>query len=88
EILLYVGFSTGAYIFGGDYPTDLFQRFFNELKTYSPKYQDSSNKYLYYSLDNAGIFFNQFNDIFKKYNDINREEFKQRKIKKMEDELN
>ena len=37
ETLLYISYPTGAYIFGGDYPTEFFQKFFLELKTYNPK---------------------------------------------------
>jgi hypothetical protein len=87
ELLLCIGFSTGAYIFGQDYPTDLFQKFFNELKTYKPKYTDTSNKNLFYSMDNAKEIFNSFNDILKKYHDLNKDDFKQRKIKELGKQL-
>ena len=87
ELLLYISFSTGAYIFGEDYPVDLFARFFNELKGYNPKYTDTTNKSLYYSLDNAGVVSNDFEGILKKYYEINKEDFKQRKIQKMKEEL-
>lgn len=88
ELLFLINFSTGAYIFGDDYPTELFQEFWQELKSYKPKYVDSHNNYLYFSLDNAGKIFNEFNDILKKYYEKNRLDAKQRKIKKLQEELN
>jgi len=87
ERLLVISFPTGAYIFGDDYPEDLFKKFFLELKSFNPKYTDSHNHGLYYSMDNAGKVFNNFKNIMNKYNELNREDYKQRRIKKMKDEL-
>lgn len=87
ELLLSISFPTGAYIFGDDYPKDLFSQFFSELKSYNPKYLDTANKSLYFSLDNAGIIFNKFKSILEKYYKLNKEDFKKRKIKRMKDEL-
>lgn len=87
ELLLSIGFSTGAFMFGSDYPTELFKEFFQELKTYNPKYSDTVNKNLYFSMDNAGKIFNEFPEILKKYSEKNKEDFKLRKIKKMREEL-
>jgi len=87
ELLLYFNYPTGAFMFGGDYPTEFFQRFFSELKTYKPKYTDTNNKSLYFSMDNAGKIFNEYEAILKKYYEENKEDMKQRKIKKMKDDL-
>jgi len=87
ELLLQISFSTGAYIFGNDYPKELFQLFFDELVSYSPKYKDTANKSLYYSMDNASKIHNEYDSIIKKYHELNEEDFKQRKIKRMEAEL-
>ena len=87
ELLLRIAFSIGPYIFGGDYPTDFFYKFFQELKTYNPKYIDSANRSLYFSMDNAGKIFNEFNSILSKYNEMNEEDLKQRQILKMKAEL-
>jgi hypothetical protein len=87
EVLLKIGFPTGPYIFGGDYPEDLFKRFFAELKGYGPKYSDSTNRALYFTPETAKDVFNNFNDILEKYIEINKQEFKQRKIDKMKAEL-
>lgn len=87
ETLLYINYPTGAYIFGGDYPTEFFEKFFLELKTYNPKYVDSANKSLYFDLDNAGKIYNDYDSIIKRYYEENKEDLKQRKIKQLKDEL-
>jgi hypothetical protein len=87
ELLLQISFSTGAYIFGQDYPVELFQKFFFEFMSYNPKYVDTRNNNLYYSLDNAKDIFNNFDAILKKYHEINKEDMKQRTIKKMKEDL-
>lgn len=87
ELLLNIAFPTGAYIFGEDYPKVLFQKFFLELKSYNPKYTDSHNHCLYFSMDNAKDVFNNFVAIYKKYCEINKEDFKQRKIERMKADL-
>lgn len=87
ELLLRISFPTGAYIFGEDYPTDIFQKFFLELKSFNPKYTDTTNKSMYFSMDNSKDIFNSFDSILRKYYEINREDFKQRKIEKMKKEL-
>jgi len=93
ELLFTVGFSTGAYIFGvgemfdKDYPIEFFQKFWMELKTYKPDYIDENNHYLYWNIKNAKDAFNSFDDILKKYYELNREDVKQRRIKKMKEDL-
>ncbi len=83
EMLLHVRFSTGAYIFGDHYPTDLFNRFFAELKTFEPKYCDTTNRCLYFSLNNAANFYNNFESILKKYYELDKAEEDNRKIEKL-----
>lgn len=87
ELLFCISFPTGAYIFGGDYPTEFFQKFFLELKTYKPKYVDTANKSLYFSMDNASEIFNNFDAIMRKYYELNKEDIKQRQILKMKADL-
>ena len=41
ETLLILKFSTGAYFLDDDYPVELFERFFLELKSFGPKFVDS-----------------------------------------------
>ena len=90
EWIYSVGFPTGAYIFGEDYEgqKQLFQDFFEELRTYKPDYEDLHNHDLYWKIENAKEIMSNFNDIFKKYYDLNKEELKQREINKLEAKLN
>jgi hypothetical protein len=87
EWLLNFSYSTGAYIFGDDYPQAIFQDFWNELKTYNPKYIDSTNHNMYFSLENAGKILNDYNSIYSKYCELNRLDSKNRKILKLQAEL-
>lgn len=87
EWLLRISFCTGAFIFGEDYPVDLFQRFWNELKEYNPDFVDSHNHGLYWRLDKAKDIYNNYRSIKNKYYELNKEESKQRKILKMEADL-
>jgi hypothetical protein len=87
ELMIRLSFSTGAYIFGEDYPTELFQQFWQELKTYNPKYCDTTNRNLYFSIENGAKIFNEFTSIMKKYYEINKEDAKNRRIKKLQNEL-
>ncbi len=87
EQLVIFKFPTGAYIFGEDYPTDLFQKFFLELQSFAPDYSDSHNHCLYFNINRAKDVFNSFSGLLKKYYEINKEDAKQRRIKKMKDEL-
>lgn len=87
EQLVCFKFPTGAYIFGSDYPTDFFQKFFLELKGFNPDYSDSNNHSLYFSIGRAKEVFNSFDSILKKYYEINREDVKQRTIAKMKADL-
>jgi len=87
ELLVVFGFSTGAYIFGDDYPKEFFQEFWNELKSYNPTYIDTTNKNMYFSIDTAKDVFNKFPDILKKYYKKNEEDAKQREIKRLKEKL-
>ena len=89
EWLYEVGFSTGAYIFGEDYKEQqqLFQDFFEELRTHKPDYEDLHNYSLYWKIENSKEIILEFKNILNKYRDRNRDELKTRKIKKMEEEL-
>jgi len=89
EWLLNISFSTGAYIFGDDYDyqRQLFQDFFDELKTYKPDYSDTHNNSLYWRLDNAKTIYDEFNDILKKYRERNQSELKQREVDKLRKKL-
>lgn len=87
EFLLCISYPSGAYILGDDYPDKLFQKLFSELKTYNPKYIDTTNKCLYFSLDNAGKIYNDYDSIIKKYHEENKDDLKRRKIERLKAEL-
>jgi hypothetical protein len=93
ELLLEISFPTGPFIFSCDgpfnaeYPQDFFQKFWNELKSYHPDYVDDHNDGLFWKIENASIIFNAFDNILKKYSELNKEDVKQRKIAKLKKEL-
>ena len=87
EYLIKFYYPTGAYIFGDDYPTDLFQKFFLELKSFCPDYMDTVNHSLYFKLENSKDVFNNYDSIVKKYNELNKEDFKQREIIRIQKQL-
>jgi hypothetical protein len=88
EHLLIFSFPTGAYALGDKYPIKLFKEFFEELKTYNPKYCDTNNSTLYFSLDKAKDVFNNFDEIFAKYKYRYNKSAKQREIEELETKLN
>ena len=87
ELLLCISFSTGPYIFGDDYPQDLFRSLWDELRSFGPKYTDSHNHSLYFSEENASGVFNSFGDIIRKYHEINKTDRKKREIERLKKEL-
>jgi hypothetical protein len=87
ERLYVISFPTGAYIFGRDYPTKTFNGFFNELKSYGPKYLDTTNHNLYFTHDKAKEVHENFKEIYKKYNLLVDEELKEQKIESLKKEL-
>lgn len=87
ELLFSLGFPTGPFIFGDINASDFFQKFWLELKKFKPDYIDEKNHYLYWKIENAKDIFNSFDDILNKYNELNHEDIKQRRIKKMKEDL-
>lgn len=87
EWLFTIRFTCGAYIFGDSYPTQTFTAFFNELKTFEPKYIDSANKSLYFTEDKAKAVYDAFWTIFKKYKALVADELKAKRKAELEAEL-
>lgn len=87
ETLLKISFPNGPYVFGGDYPRDLFTEFFNVLKDYKPSYIDTKNNSLYYSLDNAGKVKSDFEKIFNDHKDMYKKWSAENKIKVLQEQL-
>lgn len=86
EYLYKLSFPNGAYEFGDDYNNTLFNKFFNELKSYNPKYCDTPNHSLYYTPENSKAIYDAFPSILKKYHDLSFDK-KQTKIKQLELEI-
>lgn len=87
EWLYCFSFSTGAYIFGQDYPMKTFNGFFNKLKSYEPKYCDSNNHSMYFSKENAAAVHDDFKSIMDEYREVAKAEFKKNRAKKLREEL-
>lgn len=87
EIMLVLSFPTGAYIFGDSYPTELFARMWEEIKSYGYKYVDDINHNVYFSLDVAAPIANGFRDILNKYYKIFKEEANIRRAEELRREL-
>ena len=92
EELMSFDFPTGAYIFGNDYDKELFNEFFEELKTYGYKYIDEINHHIYFDLVNGTKLFNEYPNICQnyqcKYNKRAQERKKERllaELREMED---
>ncbi len=93
EWLFKIGFPTGAYIFGNgdclskEYPVETFGAFFEELRSYGPKYSDTANHSLYFSSDNARRVYEDFDGIFTRYKEGVVDEMKRQKKRELEQEL-
>lgn len=95
ETLIEFAYPTGAYIFGGggwfpsndDYDSELFDEFFEELKTYNYKYIDDLNSCLYFNMENGIKLFKNYDDICKKYQDKWYKRANERKKERLKKEL-
>ena len=87
EWLCKVGFCTGAYIFGQEYPTETFNAFFEELKTFNPNYIDTPNHSLYFDAENAGEVYRNLRIIYNKYKAEVQKELDKKKVAKLRAEL-
>lgn len=84
ERLLCVGFPTGGYIFGDEYPTKTFNAYFAELCEFGPKYKDSMNHYLYFDSSNSAIVYKAVKELYKKYQGLVKAELEEREIAALE----
>lgn len=86
EYFFELDFSTGAFMFSSDgeeYPEEFFNQFWEELKSYKPDYEDSRNHILCWKLENAKDIFNSFDDILKKYYEMNKERIKKNGVERL-----
>ena len=87
ELLLEVRFPSGAYVFGDHYPEKLYSAFFAELKRLGPKYTDTHNNVLYYSMENAGSVFNGFDDMVKTYREMDARNMRIKHLQDLREEI-
>lgn len=87
EWLYVMSFTSGAYIFGGNYPVETFRAFFEELKTFEPKYCDTMNSTLYFTKDTAYKVHAAFWDIYLKHKAMVQQEYERQRVKELEAEL-
>ncbi len=89
-----LSFPCGAYSFvpyngSGDYPTETFNTFFEELKSYGPNHCDTANHTLYFRIDheNVPILYKDFGQIFNKHGSEVKGELDRQRVKELEREL-
>lgn len=89
ETLLYIGFPTGAYIFGDEYDIDYFFEFYEEVKIIEPKYEDKINHKLFYSFENDMAFkaYKHYKNTLFKYQKRYKDRKKDRRIEELKNEL-
>ena len=85
--LLKISFPTGAFIFGDDYDTELFEDFYKELHDVIPAYEDKLNHALYYTIDNGSEAYEHYLQTYKKYEEMAVNRRKQQRIKELEKTL-
>ena len=91
EWLFSVSYPTGAYYFGvyfyDYYPTELFNKFFEELKSFEPKYVDTVNHSVYYSLDKVKAVYEALPELEKKYKQLAKEARKDEEVATLKQKL-
>ena len=88
ERLLYISFPTGQYIFSCNGELrEFFGVFFDELKSLVPKYCDTTNHNLFFSIDEAAKVHAEYLKIFKKYQGMAKKELDRVKMVRLEKEL-
>jgi hypothetical protein len=74
-------------LFESEISTDLFDRFFNELKDYGPDYVSTFNSALYFAKGNMQPVHDAYDDIVSKYTILAKEESVINEIAKLEAQL-
>lgn len=87
EYLLILSFPTGAYKLHSEYPTNTFDKMFDELMGYKPKYWDRSNKSLYFDSSKSKAVFDNYYEILAKYKEEALIEVKQKAIDKLKADI-
>ena len=94
ELLMCYDHPTGPYIFGGHswggdsyYDSELFEKYFDELKSYGYSYIDEVNHHIYYTIENGMKLYKNYESICKKYQNIFNESFKKHKLNKLKEQM-
>ena len=87
EWLYVISFSTWWYFLNAWYAIDTFKKLFDEIKTFNPKYLDSNNNTLYFTLNDAWKIDKDFNKIVLKYKKEAEIEIKNKAIIQLEQQL-
>lgn len=93
EHLYIIRFPCGAYTLNDrsgeidKYPCETFNKMFNELKSFGPKYCDTPNNSLYFTSENAHLVHNAYIGIFKKYKGMVDDELKKQHLEKLKKEV-
>lgn len=84
-------YHTGAYLFDAAYPKKTFNEFFQTIKSFGADYCDTVNSSLYFNVETnketIKSLVKEYDNIFKKYWDLGKEEVLQEKIKVAEEQL-
>lgn len=85
---LEIRFSSGAYFFGDDYDTELFNEFFAMLSSdTNPLCIDTPNHALLYAESDSKQALAKLNELVEAYNEKHKERFKERRVEKLRREL-
>lgn len=87
EWLYLVKFPNGAYTYGDSYPTKTFGAMIEEVKSYGPKYIDSTNKRFYFDSDSAKFIHNDLSAIIEKHRASVEAEIKDQKKAELQRQL-
>ena len=94
ELLMCYDHPTGPYMFGGHswdgenyYDDELFEQYFDELKTYGYSYIDELNHKIYFTIDNGMKLYKDYEKICEKYQKLFNERMKNNKINKLKEQL-
>ena len=88
EYLYTISFTTGPYTFtDAFYAKSLFDEFFNELKSFNPKFSDTCNSSLYFRPDNAKAAHDALPLLLKRYGARVSDEYRKYKIASLTSEI-
>lgn len=93
DLVFWVEFPTGSYIFGDDwYDRENFKKFFGEIKGYNPNFVDDKNHEAYWVIgedgnDDAKALYENLGSIYAKYKAIHEQAYNEIKRERLLKEL-